>query len=254
MTLRTSSTSAARAHEADSAMKSTPSRERPAQVLDVLLRQRRHARRRRPGRLMPLLLLTLPPTTTVVCTSVPSTAVDHAGGPCRRRSGSGRPRGRRRAGPCTSSRRRCASPGTSRVVIVNSWPCSSFTGPSANVPSRILGPCRSAKMPTPWPVASEASPHQAVDAARGRRSRRGSCSAGRRPCRRRPARRIRSGVDDGRAQGADDLGSTHDFEPSGRWIDPSTPVTSGALGPVSTAQRALGRRDRATGRAVEPVR
>ena len=50
-----------------------------------------------------------------------------------------------------------ASPGTSRVVIVNSAPFSSCTGPSATLPSRIFGPCRSATIATPCPVRSEAS-------------------------------------------------------------------------------------------------
>ena len=67
-------------------------------------------------------------------------------------------------------------------------PCSSLAGPSANVPSRIFGPCRSAKMPTPCPVVVGGLAHQPVDLARGRRGCRGSCSAGRRPCRRRRAR------------------------------------------------------------------
>ena len=39
--------------------------QRPAQVLDVLLRHRRHADTATPGRLMPLLSLIRPPTTTV---------------------------------------------------------------------------------------------------------------------------------------------------------------------------------------------
>jgi hypothetical protein len=50
-----------------------------------------------------------------------------------------------------------ASPGTDRVVIVNSRPALSSTGPAATLPSRILGPWRSTKIPTPRPVASDAS-------------------------------------------------------------------------------------------------
>ncbi len=49
-----------------------------------------------------------------------------------------------------------ASPGTSRVVIVQCWPRSSLASFSANVPSRIFGPWRSAKIATPRPAASAA--------------------------------------------------------------------------------------------------
>ena len=46
--------------------------------------------------------------------------------------------------------------------MVQRWPRSSFAGLSAKVPSRIFGPWRSAKIATPRPAASAASPHQPV--------------------------------------------------------------------------------------------
>ena len=108
-----------------------------------------------PGRLMPLLLLTGPPTTTSVTTSLPRTSLTRSrilpssiriGSPGLTSPGS----------PSYVVPQIVASPGTSRTVITNSWPCSRTWGPSANVSSRILGPCRSAKMPTPCPVSSAA--------------------------------------------------------------------------------------------------
>ena len=47
-------------------------------------------------------------------------------------------------------------PSISRVVIVNDCPVWIRVEPSLKRPSRILGPCRSTKMPTPWPDSSEA--------------------------------------------------------------------------------------------------
>ena len=107
-----------------------------------------------PGRLMPLWLETLPPTidlgdarrcrrpTVTRSRTLPSSM----------RIGS--PASRRPAARRTSCRTRRRRPRTSRVVIVNVAPFLSLTGPSANGPSRILGPWRSAKMPTPWPDSS----------------------------------------------------------------------------------------------------
>ena len=52
------------------------------------------------------------------------------------------------------------------VLAILAWPLSwatgresglGITGPSANSPRRILGPCRSAKIPTPWPDSSLAA-------------------------------------------------------------------------------------------------
>ena len=48
-------------------------------------------------------------------------------------------------------------PGTSSPVMVTHSPVRHSTGPPANLPSRIFGPCRSARMPTALPVASAAS-------------------------------------------------------------------------------------------------
>jgi DNA ligase (NAD+) len=52
---------------------------------------------------------------------------------------------------------RTTSPGTSSVVMVNSSPALSSTGPSAKVPTRILGPWRSARTPTARPTSSAAA-------------------------------------------------------------------------------------------------
>ena len=110
-----------------------------------------------PGRLMPLWLLTFPPTSTSQTTSVPSlTSV------ARSRT---LPSSMRIGSPtCTSPARPLyvvpqisALPSTSRVVMVQTWPRFSVTGPPENPSSRIFGPWRSARIPTPWPLASAAS-------------------------------------------------------------------------------------------------
>ncbi len=109
-----------------------------------------------PGRLIPLWLLTLPPTSTSVRTSVSSTATTRSRIlPSSMRIGS--PGFTSPGSPLYVVPATLMSPGTSRVVIVHSWPRRSVTGPSANVARRILGPWRSAKMPTPCPLASDAS-------------------------------------------------------------------------------------------------
>ena len=109
-----------------------------------------------PGRLKPLLSETRPPSTTVVWTRGPSTFVTRS---------SIRPSSTRTRSPGWTSfgRPSCvvdtmvASPGTFSVVTMNSSPGSRRTGPSAKVPSRIFGPWRSTRIPTPRPVASDAS-------------------------------------------------------------------------------------------------
>ena len=110
-----------------------------------------------PGRLMPLLLLTLPPTSTSVCTSVPSTSVTRSRTlPSSIRIGS--PASTSPARPSYVVPQISSLPSTSsRVVIVHRCPRRSVTGPSANVSSRIFGPCRSARIATPCPLESEAS-------------------------------------------------------------------------------------------------
>ncbi len=109
-----------------------------------------------PGRLIPLWLLTVPPTITVVWTSLPSTEST------RSRT---LPSSIRMSWPGITSPgspsyvvpQMAASPRMSRVVIVNRSPGSIVSLPSWKLPSRIFGPWRSAKMPTPWPVASDAA-------------------------------------------------------------------------------------------------
>ena len=153
ITLCTSSTSEALRTKL-SAMKSTPIR-RAQRRSSTSLSDSAGTDTATPGRLMPLLSLTLPPTTTVVCTSCPSTeSTTRRTLPSSIRIGSP---------ACTSSGRplyvvphSTASPGTSRVVMVHCWPFFSLTGPSANRSRRIFGPWRSAKIPTPWPLSSEA--------------------------------------------------------------------------------------------------
>ena len=110
-----------------------------------------------PGRLMPLWLLTLPPTSTSVTTSVPSLTSVTRSRTLPSSISSGSPTSTSPARPLYVVPQISASPSTSRVVIVHSWPRVSWTGPSAKVSSRIFGPWRSARMPTPWPLASEAS-------------------------------------------------------------------------------------------------
>ena len=108
-----------------------------------------------PGRFSPLLLLIGPATRTRVRTSVPSTSST---------STRTRPSSIRIWSPFSTSPGRPAyvveqtveSPGTVRVVIVNSSPSASRCGPPSTFPSRIFGPCRSAMTPTPCPVSSEA--------------------------------------------------------------------------------------------------
>ena len=109
-----------------------------------------------PGRLRPLWSLTLPPTSTRVVTSVSSTFTTRSRSlPSSTRIGS--PSATSPGSPLYVVPQMVASPATSRVVITNSEPLASFTLPSAKVSSRILGPWRSAMMPTPWPDESEAA-------------------------------------------------------------------------------------------------
>ena len=112
MIRRTSSTSAARPHERQRDQVGLQA-QRPAQVLDVLLRQRRHADTATPGRLMPLWSETRPPSTTRVHDARPVdpgalegdlAVVDEqaVADAARRRAGrrtSSRPRGRRPGRP-----------------------------------------------------------------------------------------------------------------------------------------------------------
>ena len=154
MILRTSSTSAAERTN-DSAMKSTvmcsAQRRSSMSFSDIA-----GTETATPGRLMPLLLLIGPGTITRVSTSGPSTeSTSRRTLPSSMRIGS--PGCTSPGSPSYVVEQSFASPGTSRVVIVNSLPSSSIWGPSATRPSRILGPWRSAKMPTPCPLWSAAS-------------------------------------------------------------------------------------------------
>ena len=153
MMSRTSSTSAAERTN-DSAMKSTV-RWRAQRRSSLSFSDSAGTETATPGRLMPLLSLTGPGTTTRVCTSVPSTEVTSSRTlPSSMRTWSPSPTSP--GSPSYVVEQIFASPGTSRVVIVKAWPSSSSTGPAATLPRRIFGPCRSAKMPTPWPLSSDA--------------------------------------------------------------------------------------------------
>ena len=106
-----------------------------------------------PGKLKPLLSDTRPPSITRVTTRGPSTATTSR--VIRPSSTSTRSPG------CTSPgspkyvvETMEASPGTTWVVTVNSAPTSSSTAPDAKRPSRIFGPCRSTRTPTPRPASS----------------------------------------------------------------------------------------------------
>ena len=160
-----------------------------------------------PGRLMPLWLLTLPPTSTSVRTSWPSTSVTRSRTlPSSMRIGS--PTLTSPGSPSYVVPATWSSPGTSRVVMVHSWPRSSVTGPSAKVaepdlgalevgedadavPARVRGLAHQAvglgvvlvgAVAHVQPGDVHAGVHQLTDAARG---------------------------GDGRAEGADDLGFAH---------------------------------------------
>ncbi len=114
-----------------------------------------------PGRLMPLLLLTGPPTSTSVRTSVPSST------PVTRRRilpssiSSVSPTETSPGSPLYVVPQIVSSPSTSRTVMVHACPrrrC--HLEPSSvglNVSRRILGPCRSARMPTLLPLESDAA-------------------------------------------------------------------------------------------------
>ena len=105
---------------------------------------------------MPLWSLIGPATLTRVITSWPSTETTSSRTlPSSMRMGS--PGLTSPGSPSYVVEQTDASPGTSRVVIVNSWPFSSRRGPFSTVPRRIFGPCRSAMIATPCPLRSEAS-------------------------------------------------------------------------------------------------
>ena len=114
-----------------------------------------------PGRLMPLWEETGPATTTLVCTLLPSTLVTSRRTlPSSIRIGS--PGWQSPGRPLKVVEVMCSSPSTSSVVMMNSWPSSSWTlsSPSAfflNQPQRIFGPWRSTMAATLRPVALEAA-------------------------------------------------------------------------------------------------
>ena len=106
-------------------------------------------------------------------------------------------------------------------------------------------------MPTPWPVSSDACAHQPVVALVVLVAAVAHVEPG----------DVHAGVDeladplrgaDGRAEGADDLGSTHDLNPSEPWIVPSDVARS--VRRQSDDERTRGRRDRRRAAPVEPVR
>ena len=99
-----------------------------------------------PGRLMPLWSDTRPPTITSVITSVAvtSTALSSIAPSLIRIWSPGLTSSVR---VCSVVDARSAVPGTSSVVITNRAPGTRKASPSMNSPRRILGPCRSARMP-----------------------------------------------------------------------------------------------------------
>ena len=108
-----------------------------------------------PGKLIPLLSLSTPPSVTLVTTSVSVTEITSR--PTLPSSTSSRSPGLQSPGkPWYVVLQIVLSPGTSRVVIVNSSPLKTSTGPLAKCAKRIFGPCKSAKMPTPCKVSSAA--------------------------------------------------------------------------------------------------
>ena len=152
-------------------MKSTPSR-RAKRRSSSSLSDSAGTLTATPGRDRPLLLDTSPPSTTRQTTSG---ALDADDGERELAVVDEQPvarRGRRRPGSCRWWRpaRRC--PATSSTVMETWLPVAQTTGPSANVPSRIFGPCRSASTATAWPVLSDAS-RTSRRRWRGARARRG---------------------------------------------------------------------------------
>ena len=109
-----------------------------------------------PGRFIPLLSLTVPASVTRVTTESELTSTT---------SKPTLPSSMRMRSPTLQSPGKpeyvvpqiVASPGTSRVVMVNGSPMCSSTGPEAKRAKRILGPCKSARIPTPLPVAFDAA-------------------------------------------------------------------------------------------------
>ena len=200
---------------------------------------------------MPLLLLTLPPTTTARrarrcrrrrVTSQPDLAVvdeDRVAGARRRR-----------AGPCTSSPQIVASPGDvaggDRELLAR----LELDRPVGERLEPDLRPLQVGEDPDAVAGGVGGLADQAVGLLVVGVGRRGSCSAGRRPCRRRRARGSSPGRRRRRAEGADDLGSTHvstlalvgTIQLAGHPIWTRRSRTTSAR--RSDDQRARGRRDR----------
>ena len=109
-----------------------------------------------PGRLMPLWSEMTPPSMTIVRTRGPSTSRTLSSTlPSLMRTWS--PRETSPGRPLYVVPQIVLSPGTSSVVMVNSSPRTSSTGPSAKVSRRILGPWRSARTPIARPVSLAAA-------------------------------------------------------------------------------------------------
>ncbi len=87
----------------------------------------------------------------------------------RRRAAARRRPSRRAAAPCSRGRRARSSPSSQAASRTKASPASSVTLPSLNLPTRILGPCRSAMMPTVRPVLRADLAHQRRRAPRGPR-------------------------------------------------------------------------------------
>ncbi len=133
----------------DSAMRSAPS-SRPQRRSASSLSDSAGTFTATPGRLMPLLFETGPATMTRVVTTVPSVS---------RTSTRTLPSSISRKSPGFTSSGRPLNvvptssfvPRMSSVVILKMSPSASSCGPSSNLPSRILGPCRSMSTATARP-------------------------------------------------------------------------------------------------------
>ncbi len=133
----------------DSAMKSTPT-SRPTKRSRRSFSVSAGAETFTPGRLMPLLFLSVPPMTTRVVTSVSSFSITSSDN--KPSSSSSMSPGFTSPGsPVYVVETMSCVPGTSRVVKMRSAPGSSSIEPFTKRPTRILGPCRSCKIPTARP-------------------------------------------------------------------------------------------------------
>ena len=137
--------------------------QRELQVVDVLLATAPGTETFMPGSDMPLLLLTVPPSVTVQTTSLPSMCSTTR--PTLPSSTSSRSPG---VASCGEPLVGGGDPVVGALDVLDGDPhrlagAPTPCGPSANRPSRIFGPCRSARMPTARPVGVGRGPDPLVD-------------------------------------------------------------------------------------------